>query len=188
MRRRPLRATSGTRTQASSATCAAGRQSVSSATPTPTATSHDVAAVFHARTTAPAHHATMNANTGSLETSWKSPAYVGVRRSTHAAGERDPTRDRHDRPRPAEDRERVEQREHDLREPRAAEPHRDPGDERRDRRPEHLERRERRVGVRELEEREPVVPRVPAALQRPGERLDGVAREPDGREQRRAPA
>ncbi len=91
--------------------------------------------------------------------------------------------DRHDGPHPAEQRERVEEREHDLGQPRAADPHRNPGDERRNRRAEDLERGERGVPVGELEERQPVVPRVASALQGPGERLDAVAREPDDDEQ-----
>ena len=69
----------------------------------------------------------------------------------------------------------------------AAGPHRDPGDERRDRRAEHLERGERGITVGELEERQPVVPRVPSSLERPGERLERVARE-RGEDEGRAPA
>ncbi len=91
--------------------------------------------------------------------------------------------DRNHGPGPGEQRERVEEREDDLRQPCAADPHRDPGDERRDRRAEDLKRGERGVAVGELEERQPVVPRVASALQGPGERLDAVARERDGDEQ-----
>ena len=91
--------------------------------------------------------------------------------------ERGPARDRGHGPRPAEDGQRVHARERDLGQPRAADPHRNPRDERRDRRTEHLERGERGITVGELEERRPVVPRVPSSLERPRERLDGVARE-----------
>ncbi len=38
--------------------------------------------VSQARTTAPAHHASTNAKTGSLDTSWNSPAYGAARRRT----------------------------------------------------------------------------------------------------------
>ena len=74
MRRPPCRATSGTSTHESRATCEAGRHSVMSATPRPTAASHHVVPVRQALTTAPAHQATRNAKTGSLDTSWKRPA------------------------------------------------------------------------------------------------------------------
>ena len=80
----PRRATSGTRTQARIATCAAGRHNVSSATPSPTPPSHQPEPVLHARTTAPDHQARRKAKTGSLETSWNRPAYVGVTSNTRA--------------------------------------------------------------------------------------------------------
>ena len=59
--------------------------------------------------------------------------------------------------------------------------------QRRDRRPEDLERGERRVAVGRLQEPQPVVPRVAAALERPCERLERVAREGD-RDEQQGPA
>ena len=72
----------GISTQASSALCAAGRVRVRSATPTPTAASQAFDPIRQARTTAPAHHASTKAKTGSLETSWNRPAYGTATSST----------------------------------------------------------------------------------------------------------
>ena len=123
----------------------------------------------HARHDGAAHQATRNAKTGSLDTSWKRPAYVGVTsRTTRSRGRRERAIGATAHAQPRSERRRAA--EDDLRE--TAPPiHMGMPVTRRDRRAEDLQRRERRIAVRELQEREPVVPRsrpARAATRAPG--------------------
>ena len=112
----------------------------------------------------------------------------GIDEEEHRRGERRDTPEDERRCAPRDHADREEHAEHDLEHDAPPDRHRQPDDERRQRRPEELHLRERRVAVEVLEVVDEVVPRVSALRHRPAERLEPEDGERD-REQRdsRAP-
>ena len=111
----------------------------------------------------------------------------GIDEEEHRRGERRDTPEDERGCAPGDHADREEHAEHDLEQGAPPDRHRQPDDERRQRRPEELHLRERRIAVEELEVVDEVVPRVSALRHRPAERLEPVDGESDDEEDDRCP-